>query len=207
MQFRTDDPLRFRAVNLVGAIRVLVARSRSWLGLVRVDLRLLCRGHTLMYPLRVTGAARQLERLLVSKNVAFQRDVKISLSPETSGVLLIGENSYVGDGCFLSVHASVNIGSNVMIGAYSYITSAVHRIADANRPMISQGFAGRTVNISDDVWIGTGSIILPGVTVGKGSVIGAGSVVTKDVPSMEIWGGVPAQKIRSRELDQRSGAA
>ena len=54
------------------------------------------------------------------------------------------------------------------------------------------------VIVEDDVWIGSGAIILSGVTIGKGAIIAAGSVVTKDVPSCEIWGGNPARKIRDR---------
>ena len=52
--------------------------------------------------------------------------------------------------------------------------------------------------IGDDVWIGTNAIILNGTNIGDGSVIGAGSVVTKDIPCYEIWGGIPAKKIRDR---------
>ena len=52
--------------------------------------------------------------------------------------------------------------------------------------------------IEDDVWIGTAAIIMSGVTIGRGSIVAAGSVVTKDIPSCEIWGGVPARKIRDR---------
>ena len=52
--------------------------------------------------------------------------------------------------------------------------------------------------IEDEVWIGANSVILQGVTVGYGSVVAAGAVVTKDIPKMEIWGGVPAKKIKDR---------
>jgi len=60
-----------------------------------------------------------------------------------------------------------------------------------------RGDNGITI-IEDDVWIGTAAIIMSGVTIGRGSIVAAGSVVTKDIPSCEIWGGVPARKIRDR---------
>ena len=60
-----------------------------------------------------------------------------------------------------------------------------------------RGNNGITV-VEDDVWIGTATIIMSGITIGKGSIVAAGSVVTKDIPACEIWGGVPAKKIRNR---------
>lgn len=60
-----------------------------------------------------------------------------------------------------------------------------------------RGNNGTTI-VEDDVWIGTGAIIMSGITIGKGSIIAAGSVVTKDIPSCEIWGGNPAKKIKNR---------
>lgn len=60
-----------------------------------------------------------------------------------------------------------------------------------------RGNNGITV-VEDDVWIGTATIIMSGITIGKGSIVAAGSVVTKDIPACEIWGGIPAKKIRNR---------
>ena len=57
---------------------------------------------------------------------------------------------------------------------------------------------GRT--LGDDVWIGANSVILPGVTIGRGAVIGAGAVVTKSMPSYSVVGGVPARMIRNRKI-------
>lgn len=60
-----------------------------------------------------------------------------------------------------------------------------------------RGDNGITI-VENDVWIGTGSIIMSGVTIGKGSIVAAGSIVTKDIPPCEIWGGNPAKKIKDR---------
>ncbi|MBN1398753.1 MAG: hypothetical protein JXA06_12045 [Bacteroidetes bacterium] len=84
------------------------------------------------------------------------------------------------------------------------IVGADHRMDRPGVPMI---FSGRpplsdTV-IEADVWVGFGAVIMAGVRIGRGSVIAAGAVVTQDVPPYEIWGGIPAKKIRSRFTDQK----
>ncbi len=102
----------------------------------------------------------------------------------------IGMNSYVG---------TVKIGCDVMIGEELIAISRNHEFGNTAIPMRQQGFKDdQPITIEDDVWIGSRVIILPGVTVGKGSVIGAGSVVTKDVLPYSIMGGNPARLIRKR---------
>jgi acetyltransferase-like isoleucine patch superfamily enzyme len=79
------------------------------------------------------------------------------------------------------------------------IVGADHRIDVPGTPMI---FAGRpeqkATTIGADAWIGVGSVVMQGLSIGRGAVIGANSVVTKDVPAYEIWAGIPARKIRDR---------
>lgn len=102
----------------------------------------------------------------------------------------IGMNSLVG---------TVKIGCDVMIGEGLVAISKNHEFANTEIPMRLQGFQkDRPIIIEDDVWIGTRVTILPGVRIGKGSVIGAGSVVTKNVPPYAIFGGNPARLIRHR---------
>ena len=97
----------------------------------------------------------------------------------------IAEHVYVGNGCV--------IGKNVSI------VGADHRIDVPGTPMI---FAGRpeqkATTIGADAWIGVGSVVMQGLSIGRGAVIGANSVVTRDVPAYEIWAGIPARKIRDR---------
>lgn len=96
----------------------------------------------------------------------------------------------------------VRIGRNVMIADQVTIRDTDHSISSIDRPMIDQGIETAPVIIGDDVWIGHGASILKGVTVGEGSVIAAGAVVTKDVPPFAIVGGVPARIIRFRKQDE-----
>ncbi len=80
------------------------------------------------------------------------------------------------------------------------IITNTHNFENCDIPMRTQGLKNISVTIEDDVWIGSRVIILPGIKIGKGSIIGAGAVVTKDVPEYSIVGGVPAKLIRSRNF-------
>ena len=90
----------------------------------------------------------------------------------------------------------ISIGHNVQFGEYCNIASDVvfkNNILIAGRVC----FVGITI-VEDDVWIGHSATIVGGITIGKGVVIAAGAVVTQDIPDCEIWGGVPAKKIKDR---------
>ena len=109
----------------------------------------------------------------------------------------IGNNS--GIGAYSSI-GTVKIGNFVMMGTHCLILSQNHRFDDLEIPMCQQGFQeDMPVVIEDDVWIGSKVIITPGVTVGRGSIIGAGSVVTENVEPYTIVGGNPARVIRRRD--------
>lgn len=108
----------------------------------------------------------------------------------------IGDGSGVGVNC--SIHGPLTIGENVMMGPDVVILTSNHNFAKIDIPMSKQGFSLKPVVIGNDVWIGTRSIILPGVNIGNGAIIGAGAVVTKDIPDYAIVGGVPARVIRFR---------
>jgi acetyltransferase-like isoleucine patch superfamily enzyme len=110
----------------------------------------------------------------------------------------IGDNSNLGDYNFVGAAGGVRIGNNVLIGQHVSFHSENHVFASVDVPMKEQGITRRGITIEDDCWLGAGSIFLDGVTVGKGSVIAAGSVVTHDVPPLTIVAGVPAKVIRQR---------
>jgi len=110
--------------------------------------------------------------------------------------LRIGHHCRINRNCCLDVRGSLCIGNNVSISPDVTILTLQHFYNDPN-------FAddGRPVEIADHVWIGTRAMIMPGVTVGRGAVVAAGAVVTKDVAPGEIVGGVPAKPIGRRQLD------
>jgi maltose O-acetyltransferase len=93
----------------------------------------------------------------------------------------------------------LKVGKDVMMGPYVVIIGDNHRFDNLDLPMRLQGTQEYPpVRIGDDVWIGARAIILPGLTIGNGAIIGAGSVVTKDVPPYAICAGNPAKIIRYR---------
>jgi maltose O-acetyltransferase len=113
------------------------------------------------------------------------------------GVVRLGDRS--GLGIASHMKGPVTIGSDVMMGPEVVIFTTDHAFEDTNRPMREQGMsATRPVIIEDDVWIGQRAMILPGVSVGRGAVIAAGAVVTKDVPPNSMVGGNPAKVLRFR---------
>lgn len=109
----------------------------------------------------------------------------------------IGEDSIIGEFTVLDGRDRLTIGNHVDIASEVMIYNAQHDINSADFHAISE-----PVTIKDYVFIGPRAIILPGVTVGKGAVIAAGAVVTKDVPEGAIVGGVPAKQITERELKE-----
>lgn len=112
--------------------------------------------------------------------------------------LEIGENTYIGPYTFLGAGGGIMIGKDVTIGACVHILAENHAFEDTTRPINAQGVTRRGIVIEDDCWIGNLAVILDGVTVGRGSVIGAAAVVTQDVPPYSVAAGNPARVLRAR---------
>jgi len=108
--------------------------------------------------------------------------------------LSIGDRGWINSGCHFDCGASIHIGDDVAIGQQTLVLTTSHRLGE------SGGRAGphthQPVRIENGVWIGARATILPGVTIGRGSVVGAGAVVSKDVEPDTMVGGVPARVIR-----------
>jgi acetyltransferase-like isoleucine patch superfamily enzyme len=121
----------------------------------------------------------------------------IYLGAWKQGKLIIGDNSYIGRWTIILAYQTVTIGSDCLIAPGCHITDVNHGIAPNTR-IRQQPLASEPVKIGNDVWLGAGSSILPGVVIGDGAVIGARSVVTHDVPANAIVAGTPAKIIRYR---------
>lgn len=125
------------------------------------------------------------------KNVNIEKNAEFAYSVE------LGDNSGLGINCRIS--GKTLIGNNVMMGPNVSIFTKNHIFDRMDIPMNLQGMSDeRSVVIEDDVWIGANVIILPGVTISKGSIIGAGAVVTKNVPEYTVVGGNPAKLLKYR---------
>lgn len=112
--------------------------------------------------------------------------------------LRVGAGSGWGVGCFINAGGGVSIGKDVLIGPHVIIHSLNHVYSDKNKAICLQGHVARPVVIEDDVWIGGGSVVVPGVRIGRGAVVGAGSVVCGDVPAFGVVVGNPARVVKMR---------
>lgn len=108
----------------------------------------------------------------------------------------IGDRCLIGRGSGVVAHLSVEIGSDVWTGHHVYITDQNHGYEDITRPISEQLAPERPVRIGDGTWLGHGTIVLPGSTVGRHVVVAAGSVVTGELPDNCVAAGNPARVIR-----------
>jgi acetyltransferase-like isoleucine patch superfamily enzyme len=119
------------------------------------------------------------------------------------GFIKIGDDCTVNPYCVLYGHGGLVIGNGVRIAAHTVMIPANHTFDDANCPIFEQPVIAKGILIEDDVWIGAGVCLLDGVKIGKGSVIGAGSVVTCNIPEVSVAVGTPARVIRQRGSKKR----
>lgn len=110
-------------------------------------------------------------------------------------LIIDGGNVEIGDYCFLNFNVSITSVDYIKIGNHVQIANNVV-IVDHNHNYMQSGLVSKRVVIEDDVWIGANVVVLPGVTIGKGAVIAAGSVVNKDIGSRTVVAGVPAKEIK-----------
>ena len=115
--------------------------------------------------------------------------------------LVIGDRSNIGAYSYVGCSGLITIGNDVMISPRVSLYAENHNFADPARPMRDQGITRAPIIVEDDCWIASGAIILAGVTIGRGSVVAAGSVVTHDVPPYSVAAGAPARVLRSRLAD------
>lgn len=113
-----------------------------------------------------------------------------------------GKNLHVNAGAYIYGRGGLTLGSHVLVGQNALILSSTHHWTDPNVPIVFQGHRSEPVVIGDDVWIGANAVILPGVTLGTGTVVGAGAVVNRDTEPYSIVAGVPARKISERPRPQ-----
>lgn len=151
------------------------------------------------------GIARHaLLRANTSKHPGITLGNRVSLLENTllnanSGSISIDDRSWLGPFSVILGNGGVSIGKDVMIASHCTINTVSHHAGDTSIPMNGQGIYTDPVVIEDDVWLGIGSIILQGVRIGKGSIIGAGAVVTHDIPPYSVAVGTPAKVIRKRD--------
>ena len=169
----------------------------------------------------------RLVRLRRSRNVLLEglvflgRDVELYARPG-HGRIVLGRWVHIGDGTKLRAHdgtlrigdkvvfgsdtrvncqLDIEIGATTLVADWVYIADFDHRFEDLDRPIKDQGIAKAPVRIGPDVWLGTKCTVTRGVSIGRGSVVAAHAVVTRDVPPYQVVAGVPARVLRDRVAD------
>ena len=140
-----------------------------------------------------------IKRLLYHMcGVKVGKNVRICSSAKIIGnaPLIIGENVWIGHDTMIIASARVTIESHVNIAPRVYIGTGTHEI-DTLGVSVAGGGKSLPVTIGEGAWICANSSIIAGVKIGKRSIVAAGAVVLHDVPDGELWGGVPAKKIRT----------
>jgi maltose O-acetyltransferase len=135
------------------------------------------------------------ENLLLHKNVRIQSPEKVKL----------GNNVSVNYNTLLDGHGGLEIKDNVLVGMNVLILTANHVFSQLDKPIKSQGLDCAPVVIKENSWIGANAVILPGVELGRGTVVGAGSIVTKSFPAYSVIAGNPAKLLykRTNDTDQK----
>jgi len=118
--------------------------------------------------------------------------------------ITIGSNCFIGEFNVIRGQGGVRIGNDVYTGPMVQIVAVNHVYSDPRRPIREQGVTAQGITIEDDVWIGANAVVVDGVSIGRGSIIGAGAVVTNDIPPYSIAVGAPAKPIKDRR-DARNG--
>lgn len=131
------------------------------------------------------------EEIVIKDDVIVSRNCVIQ---GKTGSIIVGEKTDIGCNCIMSSVAGIFIGQSALIAGNCYIGGGRYISDRLDIPMVEQGgYSNGPVIIGDDVWLGAGAIVLDGVDIGKGCIVGAGAVITKDLPNYAIAVGVPAR--------------
>ena len=153
-------------------------------------------------PVRISGE----RRIAIGSGVFIGSGswLQVLPGPGEGVALRVGDGTSIVGDCVLSAASSVEVGRNVLIARNVYIADHGHAYADRRVPILDQGIADvGSVTIRDAAWLGQNVVVSPGVTIGRGAVIGANSVVKDDIPDYSVAVGAPARVVRDFSGDPR----
>ena len=151
-----------------------------------------------------------LDRMEIGKSVsvgAFTEIIFYRHSPHSSvpGELVLKDGAIISTGCNIrAAGGRIELGRNSAFAQNTVVVASNHAVGDDDRLRTGWDETRTGVIVGDNVWVGANCVILAGTRIGQGAVIAAGAVVNGDVPAGELWGGVPARRIKS--LDEGAGA-
>jgi acetyltransferase-like isoleucine patch superfamily enzyme len=134
------------------------------------------------------------ELISIGSKVQFYRGVYLS---PCGTHITIGSNTHFAP--YGVLYGPLTIGDNCAVAAHVVFASVGHGYERADIPMVEQPVNKAEIVLENDVWVGANAVIIGGVTIGEGTIVGAGAVVTKDMPPYSVVGGTPARVIRSRK--------
>jgi acetyltransferase-like isoleucine patch superfamily enzyme len=134
------------------------------------------------------------DQVIISRNCVIQGK---------TGYVHLGRKTDIGCNTMITSASGVSIGTHGLIGGNCYIGGGRYYTERLDIPMMEQGvYSQGEVIIEDDVWIGAGAVVLDGIHIGKGCIIGAGAVVTKDLPDYAVALGIPARIVGNRRTEK-----
>lgn len=143
-------------------------------------------------------------RLTIGESTLLEPGCWLTLGPEAE--IRIGRECFLNRGTMLAAADRIEIGDHVMFANGCFVGDAAHRHDDPELPITRQGFEpGRAVRIGSSVWFGVNCVVTGGVEIGDRAVIGANSVVTRDIPPGVIAAGAPAKVIKEIEFKHAEG--
>jgi acetyltransferase-like isoleucine patch superfamily enzyme len=198
----SDETLLARLTLWAQKWRFYQRNSLPW-NRARIHWELMSRGAFARWPLHgnVLEALHD-QRLQIGQHVLLEPDVW--LTAPAPARITIGQGTFLNIGVMVAAAGLVEIGEYCMFANGCFVTDADHRFDDPDKPVPWQGFTSKgPTRVADNVWCGANVVITGGVTVGERSVIGANSVVTRDIPPFSIAAGAPAQVLRTIEYGRK----
>lgn len=188
--------MQIAALPLLGMWKLIFVFKQYW-NRIWWTTCLDAQGVLMDYSVQCDGYVRVLGtgRLTLGPACRLGRDVEFETGEQ--GRIVLGSCVRINRGTTLASQCEIRIGDNVMIGEFVSVRDANHG-TDPNRPMRLQPQSSDPIHIENDVWVGRGTCILPGVLIGEGAVVGANSVVSRDIPPYAIAVGAPAKVVRFR---------
>jgi acetyltransferase-like isoleucine patch superfamily enzyme len=202
---RVNNNKHLNIRNILMFFRMLIIENIKKYRIIRIILKPLYHFFTIFLMNKIVAnipfwQLRKLYYKLLGIEIGKHTEINMNLSVLSPQNIIIGKSTHINRGCFIDARGGCSIGDSVSISHNVSIVSGGHNLNSS-----SFNCFHAPIEIGDYVWIGINAVVLKGVRIGKGAVIAAGAVVTKDVEEFTIVAGVPARKIglRSKDLDYK----
>ncbi len=153
-------------------------------------------GNNVQFRSGIEIRAHQNSTIHIEDNVRLDRGIR--LLSANSALIKIGAGTRIGLYTVFNGGDSIEIGKQCLISGFCYLQTSMHKFEKMDLPVQEQGYKHLPVVLKADVWLGTHVVVLPGTTLGKGTVVGSNAVVTKSFGDNKVLAGVPAKEINNR---------